>query len=57
MYVLLVTLSQPALAYTYEKKELTTPGFQFSPWMIAVIVVAAVAFTGVTWVIRFRRNK
>ena len=57
MSVLLVTLSQPALAYTYEKKELPTSGFQFSPWMIAVIVVAAVAFIGVTWIMRSRMNK
>lgn len=57
MSVLLVALSQPALAYTYEKKETTTAGFQFSPWIIAVIVVVAIAIIGVTRLIRSRISK
>lgn len=57
--LLLVTLSQPALAYVYPDphRENTTSGFQFSPWMIAVVVVGVVAIMGVVYVVRSRMNK
>jgi hypothetical protein len=58
MSVLLMMLSQPALAYVYpDPPKHNTPGFYFSPWIVVVAVAVTVAIIGLVYVIRSRRAK